>query len=466
MDIYNKLLKGLDWVAGLVDKDLLLWIAIGILGGLFIYQVIWAICIAARKKRNSCCCKVVRLNFFRRWTVVLIAWLFAVFAFLTLSGGTLFIGFGMEAFVLPALFLIIVYLMEAFFWIINRCKCYCSCCEVGQSFKSEVVKADEIEVVKVADSRPVVKDKMKPVAKEYIETAEISSGVKEQVEKQNFTKQNPDNQKFERQNSETVKAANVVSPAEEKVAEKESKAIVMPSVSKVRTGARKDVQESKKVVKEDTADKKESVKEQSDKKIERIEELGAKIERQRQRAEKLTDSMEVQRLDDSYVTQTKAALSGVENTVSRMDDLQRRIEALRKVQRDREVHHTEKHSRDEVVSESVEYNNKTTVEVNDIVASQKEISMAQKTTSQLRQEKETLRQKYDQLQGQLMQMSEDKADVGYYSDSGHFERTGRSENLSKIQAKNKYDTEEVKKALQGLKGAMDELQKHIDMRDD
>jgi len=109
------------------------------------------------------------------------------------------------------------------------------------------------------------------------------------------------------------------------------------------------------------------------------------------------------------------------------------------------------------------------------VTSQHDKAVTTRNTTELLTEQQTLKREYDTLIKKLAdsrveetRIAERSADTrGYYSDAGTFTKTGSAPApQSTYQGpKPKYDEEEVKKALFGLKSAMDELQKEIDHQD-
>ena len=89
------------------------------------------------------------------------------------------------------------------------------------------------------------------------------------------------------------------------------------------------IEEKKQTVKKSAPKPVRKVKKENLEKQERLDNLGEKIERQRQRAEKRTDTIN-DRNDTPYSAKTRAAVASANDTISQMDDLQRRVEVLRK----------------------------------------------------------------------------------------------------------------------------------------
>jgi len=132
----------------------------------------------------------------------------------------------------------------------------------------------------------------------------------------------------------------------------------------------------------------------------------------------------------------------VDETAIKMGDLQRRMEALRKTVNNK--------------------NPETKAIAVPVTTLRPDASIGE-----LRQEQESLMKQYETLQNKLSTMqSEETTKVGYYSGVDHFERTGKPEALSKMPSRNKFDEEEVKTALLGLKHAMSSLQGQIDQSDE
>jgi len=169
----------------------------------------------------------------------------------------------------------------------------------------------------------------------------------------------------------------------------------------------------------------------------RIEELGNKIEKQRKQAEQKTDAMvttHVHEPRDNYdAAQTRQALQDADNTAARMDELQRRIDQLRQSQTVVEVQTTEKISREQDHLLRTNQSSTHTHSNQEIKRQSHETHEANPTQAPTRQE---------------------KAPLPEYKTA------------PKPPVNTKYDEDEVRAALSGLKSAMDDLQSHIENRDD
>ena len=152
---------------------------------------------------------------------------------------------------------------------------------------------------------------------------------------------------------------------------------------------------------------------QIDKKNENIEKLGAKIEKQRQQAEKTTDSMKSE--DIPTYSQSKEAKQSVEDASAKMNELQQRMDGLRQTVNSTDTTLTE----NTATSESVA---KTEVKI-----------VQEKSVVELKMEQERLQKQYGVL-----------------------------ESLASSPNKGKFDENEVKSAMAGLKKAIDDLQAKID----
>ena len=166
-----------------------------------------------------------------------------------------------------------------------------------------------------------------------------------------------------------------------------------------------------------------------ERKHEKIEELSAKIERQRQRAERDADT--IVESDQPYAAQTREGLANADNAASKMDELRKRMESLRQTVNTREVVVTEKHTRTDSVS-----TNKSVVE--------------------LQNEQATLKKHYAVLEKKLEQMAVERNDKSAAPMS--------KGTPTKPASANKFDENEVKAALASLKNAIADLQKQIDAR--
>jgi hypothetical protein len=153
-----------------------------------------------------------------------------------------------------------------------------------------------------------------------------------------------------------------------------------------------------------------------EKKNERLEELSAKIERQRKAAERNADT--IIESDAPFSAQTRESLHLAEETAQRMDELQRRMAALRESVKSRPAEPKFTPTADHI-----------------------------KTIAELKTEQANLKRHYEVLQRKLEQM-----------ESGI---TGAN---PRPQGGNKFDENEVKAALVSLRTAIGDLQKQIDSR--
>jgi len=398
--MYNGFLKAIDWVGNLLKgkEDNLIIVAAGVLGLILIYQIIMTLVIARFKKQNRCKCQVIAV---RRGVVRVVAWLFALFAFLTAD------------ILLPIVFILLVYMLEVLFGLISRDGCQCCCCISPQPAavqRPAAAQREEKEVIvepKAVTLMSIVDDK----PRQRVESVPLRA---------------------ELPRDEMVPRMTVSVP----------KSTASTSMRLTSTGGGRSPAPRKSA--SGAQIRKTSEQRAAEKRNERITELGAKIERQRQQAERQTDTMVETHEHTPYAAQTREALVSAEETARHMDQVQQRMDAMRQTSTTREVTTSTKTST--------------------------------KSTHELRREHESLRQQYETLQNKLVQMTSDSDQAPVIEESGHVRgeieyrndatgvvRTAKGEQIYKIPNRNnKYDESEVRAALQGLSGAMMELQKKID----
>ena len=433
-------MRGIRWIADLVNENTLTIIAVSLLGALLVYEIIMTIFIFMMKKKNTCLCNVVQINDFRKWAVLLIGWLFAAFAFLNLTyaRGVGFIPVALwsaATIMLPLAFLFLLHLIEFLFMTINKCRCRCECtrassCDKNKQPEAIVAIAPVVEKIepqpepkfepkKSAPVKPVEKTIAEPMQPEpamerFVTPAPVSTPVEVSAFAMPTTVQEvaPKPKPAPKPKTTTPKEATPKTP-------KPTGTVRTP---KPKTAA--------------TAKPKAEPKSLG---------LDEKIEKQREQVSKNADA-------DFNIVQPQKP---VETTATKMSELQRRMEALRQTVNNREGGNT------------------TTTMTSRTVTQTSSVKGSSRSVSELRVEQENLMKQYRTLQNKLEQMryeqneiEDDRAQVGYYSAVNSFERTGKTEHLSKMPSRNKFDEEEVKAALLGLKHAMTELQSQIDARDE
>jgi len=411
--MYKGFTKGLDWLGGLVSTNTLTIIAASVLGAILIFQIIMVVCaVVCLRQKGKCCCT---MNGWRRWIVILASVLFVVLAMMK-------IGLFAEMIVV---FVLTVIVLEVLFGVIARCCCCCDCCTLGADAPQKIAKTEKPVAVKE------VKE-VKEAEHEYREPAPVpTEKVKEAPQKVVVSPQKA-----------TIPQKKVVakSPAPK------PKMVTRTSTTKIVAIPRAAVTAPHKKVSAPAHPNKEVMA--VEKRNERIGELGAKIEKQRLQAERRTDTI-VETYDAPYAAQTREAIASAEETVHHMDDLQRRVDTLRDTTTVQDVQTTEYVTRQETSVQS-----------------------SQRSTLELRREQETLQKQYETLQNKLIEMKQEdsyqsqRADTEFYSGGGDFERTAKSVNVPRTPGRNKFDENEVKAALFGLKRAMDDLQRQIDTQDD
>ena len=442
--MYSGFITGMKWLGNLLDENLMLWVAIGVLGGILLYQIIMTIVISLllREHARSGKCFLIVMNDFRRFAATIIAWVYLIFMILNIVDldGVLF-DVSIEQVMLPVAFMVVFYLIEVLFMAINRCKCNvrlggssgsCNCNGGGCSGKKEVVKTAIKEEPKISTEE----------VKEFNE-AKVNTSFVEQFAVQSEEEAS--------EGDSSVVEMTATATTEETTVDPESQASEMIATPEAVESIDAISVKAKAIKAKVGATPRKTYELLSmEKRNEKIEELGAKIERQRQQAERQTDTMVIEDLPYSSA-RTQEAIHSADETASKMDELQRRMDALRKTVKTRDVDVTENISRQEYTSRQESHS----------------VSQ-QRSVLELRREQETLKKQYETLQNKLEQIKserineEARRDVGFYSDNSSFEKTGPSEHLSKLPSHNKFDQEEVERALIGLKSAMEGLQKQID----
>jgi hypothetical protein len=445
MDIlYNYFMDGAGWIGGLIDDVVLLtFIAASVLCGILIFQILMTV-IALTVKRCKCGCAVRRVNGFRRGMVLLTAWGVAIFMLINIITYTQSIAdITIGDILLPIALLVAAYILELFFSMFTTAGC-CLCKTHKEKepkekkHKEKKHKEKKQKPAKVKKHKKHKKHKHRETQTPEAKIAQVAEIVAGTMEK-----------KFESAVTEVLEQqAERVDELQEKI----DRDLAHAQKLERREEKHREKEERKHHKHETKHEHKpeyhhpkpiKTVEEIfSEKRNERIEELGAKIERQRQRAEKTADK--INDYDDTPISaSTREARHTADETANKMDALQRRMDALRKtvtVHEVRTVEHT---------------NSKTT-----------------KSKSELQRERDRLKFQYETLQNRLEQIkqerviSENRAKVGYYSDAKSYERTGHSQTLGHIPSRNKFDEDEVKSALQGLKTAMEDLQRQIDQHNE
>jgi len=430
-------------VCGSVSPSFLTVISFLIFGAIFLYELILMFVVFGIKIRGGCAYTVIQVNNLRRRVVFMIAWFYTAFWLLTLIPFDAPIAsLTLNDVILPFLFLFLIYISEMVFSVLSFSKCGTRCDESPAVAHAVIAPASSGDnVVTISEVTPVeepIIDKKKDKKKDK-NRQEDEKKIVEGVEVSR-----PETKKGNDIISVFAPEPEVVEPAPVSAAEVASIIGTAPSaamhkrVVKKATGAPRPRTTGTRAPR---TPKKTPEELEAEKKKERIEELGAKIERQRRQAERSTDTLAP--VDIPYAAGTQQARSRVEEAANKMDELQRRMETLRKTVTVRDVNAPETIQQNERKSPSDTH-----------------------SITELRREQDRLKYQYEIMQHKLEQIANEKANVGYYSGTNNFERTGKGENLSKMPSRNKFDEEEVKAALLGLKNAIDDLQRKIDARAD
>lgn|GEM_PF-2177245 len=471
--MYNGFMNGLARIGDVINSaNLLLILTFSVLGAIFVFNVVMII-VSLRFKRRFA-------SQVRKAVAVAVAWLW--FAFALLNTGILAVPFALLSLyivAIPFTFLLLFYVFEVLFRMFDRLNCQCSCgeaCERTPNKKQKPVKKQPV-LAECSDPFAEVTEKPNRVSKPVLAVAPEPKQVRTPEKKR------------EPKVVETtvVEEYEEVEPKVKKVVVKETKTVTKSTPEPAPVGGRallraepapmpaipirkESIKGKARTLAVQPSKVKSSVKKPDKKaddfdKQDRIEALGAKIERQRQKAERTADS-------DRYSNYSSAPLgeapAKIERTAAQMDDLQRRMDALRKTVNE-EPHVRTGYS---VVEHTVTSQPKsTTTTTSTSVRSHRDESLV-RTVAELRREQDDMKRQYESLQSRLTEIrsehtggSQNATKVGYYDASANFERTGRSEYLSKIPNQNKFDEDEVKAALLGLRNAMNDLQKQIDNSD-
>jgi|GEM_PF-5171132 len=126
------------------NPDILMYIAIGLLGALLVYEIIMTIVLFIKRRHKNCICNYVQLNSIRRWIAIFVAWVFFIFAILQTIPLENFLGsVRLVDVMLPVAFLVIFYLIEIIFMAINRIKCKCTCCDDEKKNNEPIIVTEE-----------------------------------------------------------------------------------------------------------------------------------------------------------------------------------------------------------------------------------------------------------------------------------------------------------------------------------
>ena len=408
--------KAFDWV----DGGKALMIAFAVLGAVLVAQIVFIVL----AKRKCICSEIAsaRVSVGRKRVVYFIAWAAAAYMFLA-----------SVAYWLPITMLLLVFLMDIILSMFTGCKC----CRVAPTKKTKNPKVKAVKTKKVRDD--IVDVTYQDEIETEVENDEIEVE-SEQVEEALQVEEQKKIEVVQIQNGQIVTEANKGELAQRVEQERraveqriaEQRAVMEQKAAEERAAQQRVIEQKQAELERQKVSlsaqhktsavdlaKKRAEEIAAQKKNERLEELAEKIERQRRAAEKQTDKM-VEHRDDHYSSErSRNALHSAEETANKMDELQRRMEALRKTVTTRDVQTT------------------TTVNRNETNV---------KTVTELRREKDRLAFQYNTLQTRLTQMSSDRQ--------------------AGVPSKSKFDESEVKVALLGLKGAMDDLQKKIDSSED
>jgi hypothetical protein len=444
--MYEKIITGFGKIYTSAGAKVFLYAAAGFLGLLLIFNLVYTVVLCI-KKNNMCACRVIQLNGIRRRVLFIFSYL-VVFAALPAlvplgpAGGIL-----VADIMLVAAFLVVIHLLDLVFTLVcktKKCCCECKNCKKEEEKIEKIEKIEEVKVEKpekIEEPEPAIEPAPKPAPKSAVRKTPA------QVAAEQGATIVP---------KRVIERSTIVS-GEPRLAPK-------PRPAAPRAAA-KPAPVVRKTVEEIAAERRN----------ERIEELGAKIERQRNRAEKTTDAMQIE--DEAYTQRTREGLATAADTASRMDELQRRMDMLRQKA---PLPPTERVVREEVVREQRrdEVVRREESDIRDYRTQQSSaqsmrvtggVVSRQTTIEEMKREREGLRRQYEMLQNKLLQMKSEQresASVGFNTSPGNFERTGKTEALAKIPTRNKFDEEEVNAALLGLKKAMDDLQRQIDARDE
>ncbi|MDR0461909.1 MAG: hypothetical protein LBG88_01075 [Christensenellaceae bacterium] len=525
--MHRKFLNLIDKISKIADRNLLVIIALSVLGAVLLYEVAMTIILHIKKKHQSCLCNLVQLNAIRRWVACCFAWLFFVFAMLNMihdyhpwDSGVEWVGFDVMyvgIWALPVAFLLAFYIIETLFTVLNRCKCNCNRnggtkCECDEN-PTKLSKSERKAQKKAAKKEKKKGKKRNPEPVKHVEhvqhvehphpviaPAHVEPELKyepirhpePEIEPEPKPKPAPKPRVTTAPRPKAESAVpKITKPAEprETPVRQTRVATEIGATPKPRATAtpRPKVEPKPKLEPKETIARPRNTSYPSAEPYgsayehEQISELAARIERQRLRAEQKTDAMDAHGQLSAYSAQTRGALQETvdesriakeiaakneadeeaKEANAKMLELQRRMDALRQTVAPATVTRTQRLERT-VDTTYVKKYNETDIR-------------AKRSVSELKREQDGLKLQYENLQSKLEEIKYGKRQiggsgtsvgVGYYSTPANFERTGERGYLSKISSSNKFDEDEVKQALLGLRHAIDDLQTQIDNRDD
>ena len=465
-------------VGKIASRDMLLYIAAGLLGALFLYELIMTLVLLKMRRHRVCMCNLVQANGIRRWAACSIAWLYVFFAVLNLvriyDNYWQFLNY--NTYILPFTFLIIFYIIEFFFTALQRCHCNCTHAHFDspKEHHQEFIPTPTPEPKPEPEPEPVkkkeiieAKDVETPTIIERPATPELKAPRPKRVAKP----------KVEEEPAPIVVAQEVIAQPIQSIPQFEAELPAEPAPKITKPRAPRTTTPKPRAAaapKPRTATQKTADTRPHDAAY--YAELAEKIEKQRLRAEQKTDRMDSHGQLESYSARTQSALAETaetaqvskeiaardkeEETAAREAELQRRMEILRQSVAPSTTRTTQR-----IEQRTVRYSDDVRVR-------------GSKSVAELRREQDGLKMQYQTLQNKLDEIkygkrsipetprSTSSVGVGYYSTPENFERTGERAYLPKISAGNKFDEEEVRSALLGLRQAIDDLQNQIDRREE
>ena len=132
--MFDGFMRAMDGLGRFIkDANVLMYIAVGLFCAILAFQLTFLILYRKKIKINpqGCCCGHNQAQLVRRRCVLIVAWIYAVFAALVLTYGSLLGEVTFASLMLPAVFLFLIYVLEAFFGIFYLTKC--NCCGEGVS---------------------------------------------------------------------------------------------------------------------------------------------------------------------------------------------------------------------------------------------------------------------------------------------------------------------------------------------
>jgi hypothetical protein len=535
--MYNKFINGFHWLSKLLGKDMLLYIALGVLGLLFLYELAMTVTILVIRRKHHCLCKFVQINIMRRFAACTIAWAFAFFAFITLlqinnAWDMAFMAF--DNFLLPVAFLLAFHIIELLFSAITNCNCRRSTkCEIEKhhpepkhepKHEPEPIKKKEQnslnnEAPKRGRGRPRVSHETKsqttkPVKSQVPEgfgpgvtpvstqelpkiTAEISQN-EEKIPVQRVLNTYSTLDATQQTQSNRAEGSRGRGRPKGSIG---SKALAdrQPKITSARRGRPKkiltDIPVS--VTRDETfgytppkstetftpnitpttapqsLHSKRGEASGSSGTLARTPEfyaeLAEKIEKQRLRAQMKADKMDAHGRLESYSNRTQEALQESAELAQVAKEITEREKEEELAQKNAELQR-----RMEILRQSVAPTTQTTTRTTTTYTDYRVSARGQKSISELKREQDGLKLQYQTLQDKLDEIKFEKklppeyrstssAKQGYYSTPENFERTGDRAQLSKI-SNAKYDEEEIRAALAGLRQAIADLQAQIDSK--